>query len=187
MNFFRLLFNRNKKQSGFLRHHQKPVQSTLFDEALLQSKVNEISSSKYYERGLPLKDLVQGKTVLSTKSGTSGFMLFFADKTWIVSYLCEDQLTWQVREDNLPDELYSLMNSSEYGDGYKPLLIDKPYAKVICDISAEIAHAEGSTITTVSFGANCFNFCFPGGMELDTSIVPTAGGKKALRVFWEQW
>ena len=55
-------------------------------------------------------------------------------------------------------DLEELMNSPEYGNGYDPLLVDRPYANRVCDIQAEIANSHGKEITTLSFGERSFNF-----------------------------
>jgi hypothetical protein len=171
-----------------MEHNQKPteVQSSEFD-AVLQAKMKEISSSSYYEYISQLKQRVVGKTVLHTKAGTSGFILFFTDNDWIVAYIQSMKLFWEMGQGEFHKELQPLLNSSEYGNGFQPLSVNRPYAKRTCDIGAEIANSHGKEITSISIGERCFNFCFADGLELDTTIVPTSAEKYALRVFWEQW
>jgi hypothetical protein len=36
----------------------------------------------------------------------------------------------------------------------------------------------------LAHGEDSFNLCFPGGMELETMVVPDGEGRPALRVFW---
>lgn len=147
----------------------------------------ELSKTPYDEYLRPLYSQVVGKTVARTVPGTSGFMLTFSDASWVMVYLEEMQLHWRCEHGNVTEIPSDLINSSECGDGRNPIPANRPYAKENCDISAEISHATGKTITGLSIGSNCFNFCFPDGLELETSIVQTSEGKPALRVFWEQW
>ena len=171
-----------------MKHNQKPTQlQSSESDKILKAKMKEISSSSYYEYIVQLKQKVVGKTILRTSSGASGFVLFFADKDWIIVYLHNIKLRWEIGQREFPNEFQLLLNSPEYGDGFHPLPIDCPYAKHTCKISDEIANAIGKDITNISIGESCFNFCFANGMELDTTIVPTFSGKYALRVFWEQW
>ncbi len=171
-----------------MEHSEKPVhvQSSEFDE-VLQAKMKEISSSSYYEYVLQLKQWVVGKTIVHTEAGTSGFVLFFADNDWVITYLQDKKLHWQRGHGELRNELLPLLNSPEYGDGSQPLSVNLPYASQKCDLGAEIAKAHGKEITSIAIGEEDFNFCFPEGLELDANVVPIASGKYALRVFWEQW
>jgi len=171
-----------------MEHSEKPQQarSSEFDEKL-RSQMKAITSSSYYEYALQLKQWAVGKTVAHTQAGTSGFILFFTDNDWVIAYLQDRKLHWKCGQGEFRNELLPLLNSSEYGDGFQPLLVDLPYASRICDIGAEIANAHGKEITSIAIGEGNFNFCFSEGLELDTHFVPTASGKYALRVFWEQW
>jgi hypothetical protein len=156
-------------------------------ESNIDSKTQEIMRSSYYKEIIPLGDKVKGKIVVKTFAGTSGFALTFSDASRVIAYLENMQLHWQIGQGDISGNISSLLSSPEYGNGYQPIPIDKMYANEICDISKEIANAIGKKIQGLSIGGNCFNFCFPEGMELDTTIVPTKEGKNALRVFWEQW
>jgi hypothetical protein len=156
-------------------------------ESNIDLNTQEILGSSYYKEIFPLGDKVKGKIVVKTFAGTSGFGLTFSDASWVIAYLENMQLHWQIGQGDIPGNIFGLLNSPEYGNGYQPIPIDKMYANEICDINKEIANAVGKKIQGLSIGRNCFNFCFPEGMELDTTLVPTKEGKNALRVFWEQW
>lgn len=88
---------------------------------------------------------------------------------------------------DLTDGEFDALVGALQGDAAAPLDVDLPYADETCDLDEEIAHAHGQAITGLAYGADCFNFCFPRGMELETWLVPARDGRKALRVFWEQW
>lgn len=79
------------------------------------------------------------------------------------------------------------MHSSVYGDGTASLAMDVPYADESCDMALELSRAHSQCISALAFGEDCFNFCFPDGHELETTIISTGDGKIGLRVFWEQW
>ena len=149
--------------------------------------MKEILASSYYEDVLQLKQRVIGKTVSHTKSGTSGFVLFFTDNDWVVAYIQNMKLQWALGQGEFRKELAPLLNSSDYDDGFQPISVNLPYANRTCDIAAEIANAHGKEITGIAIGEEGFNFCFADGLELDTTIVPTSAAKYGLRVFWEQW
>jgi hypothetical protein len=187
MDFFKSLFGKSQKQTRSLRHGQRPEHGDVINDHILRAKMREIQSSSYFKYLSPLKELVAGKMVLSTEAGTSGFILFFTDRSWVVVYLVDMKLMWEVGTSEIQKDLLSRINSPEYGNGYQPLPLNQPYANESCDIKAELTNAIGRKIETIARGENCFNFCFPDGKELDTDIVPTAKGKYALRVFWEQW
>src|SRR5258706_2723870 len=169
------------------KHNQKPNKASEKHDALIKAKMESITASPYYQHNLSLKEKVVGKVVSKSITGTSGFALFFSDGDWVATYLQEMKLTWEMGNGEFREDLETLMNSREYGNGYDPLSVDRPYANQVCDLGAEIANSHGKEIATLSFGERSFNFCFPDGMELDTTIVPTIDKKYALRVFWEQW
>jgi hypothetical protein len=177
------------KKSSYNTHHLNPQRTPLSpeDEALVSDKLKEIMASQYSRYISSLRDKVVGKTVVQTTTGNSGFILSFSDTSWVIVYLEGMQLRWQYGKGSNFKTFEKYINSPEYGNGYDPIPINRMYANEICDIKVEIAHANGKEIKGLSIGANCFNFCFPDGMELDTSIVPTSEGMYALRVFWERW
>ena len=170
-----------------MRHYKKPYKASKEHEAIIEAKRKEIMASAYYQSILPLKEKVVGKIVSKSMAGTSGFVLFFSEGDWVVSFLQDMELHWKMGEGEIAQDLEALINSPQYGDGFRPLPVDRPYASQVCNISKEIANSHGKKIIGLSFGARCFNFGFPGGKELNATIVPTDENKNALRVFWEQW
>lgn len=171
------------------RHKTKPQNASVSPEleAMLTAKIGEIQESPYFSYALSLTDKVKGKAINHTVAGTSGFILHFSDSSWVAAYLEKAELRWRLGNNDSYKELSDLINSSEYGNGYNPLNVDVMYANEKCNIPAQLKNSHGKTVTGLSVGANCFNFCFPDGNELNTTIVPTSEGKVALRVFWEQF
>ena len=183
------LLRRIFRNSTSNKHLSKPKQPQLTPEyeEMLKEKIRELQESPYRQYILPLKVKVLGKTVTRTIAGTSGFILNFPDNTWVAVYLENLHLAWQFGQDELQDSLHELINSNQYGNGYKQLPENRMYASEICDIEKEIGNAHRKKIVGISIGENCFNFCFPKKMELNTTIVTTTEGQSALRVFWEQF
>jgi hypothetical protein len=150
-------------------------------------KFDRLGDSSYWQYLQPLQARVVGRTVLSSEAGNSGFTLFLDDSTWALVYLDGEMLQWMSGARQLSKEQQHLMHSSAYGDGTAPLTVDLPHTDESCDMAAELAHAHGQRINALAVGEDCFNFCFPGGHELETMIIRTNDGKTGLRVFWEQW
>jgi hypothetical protein len=148
--------------------------------------IRRIMGSGYYEDLQALAASVQGKVVATSRAGGSGFLLSFSDGSWVVSFL-EGILRYEVGEGEPPEVALDRLNSPACGDARQPLAVDLPYSNEPCDIAAEVAKSHGRPVTGLAFGERCFNFCFPGGWELDTMIVPDPSGRTALRVFFEQW
>ena len=170
-----------------MRHFRKPYKASKEHDALIEAKLKEIKASAYYQYILPLEEKVVGKIVSKSMAGTSGFVLFFSDGDWVASYLQDMKLNWKMGTGDIGQNLEALINSPQYGSGFRPLPVDRPHANQVCNISQEIANSHGKKIRGLSFGERCFNFGFPGGKELNATIVPTDENKNALRVFWEQW
>jgi hypothetical protein len=169
-----------------MKHDDKPQQA---DAPHPQSReaIQRILGSDYYRSLQPLLIAVRGRVVIGSQAGTSGFLLFLDNGSWAVSYLEEELLRYALGAGEPPREILNRLDSPEWGDARQPLVVDLPYSDQLCDIAAEVAKAHGLEITGLAFGERCFNFCFPGGWELDTMIVPDCSGKPALRVFFEQW
>jgi hypothetical protein len=147
-----------------------------------------IQSSNYFALIAPLKELVVGRRVTDSVCGHSGFLLKLDDGTWVMSFLTGEGLLWtRGPDDGSIGEQLNLMYSPEYGDGASPLSSQGPYSDGRCDLTGEVAKAHGQVIEKLAFGERTFNFCFPGGRELDTSTGTSQDGKLALRAFWEQW
>jgi hypothetical protein len=167
-----------------MKHHEKPERGE-HPEALAALK--RIQGSTYYEYVQPLVSAVRGKIVTGSLAGTSGFLLSFGDGSWAASYLEGHTLQYALGTGNPPPEITARLNSPEFGDASKPLQIDVPYAHESCNIASEVAKSHGQRVIGIAFGEECFNFCFPDGLELDTTIRQDCNGRKALRVFFEQW
>lgn len=182
-------FKKSKSERHDLRHDLKPQTSPVSSEieAMLAAKLLEVKESSYVQYLEPLPEKVVGKAVIDTFVGTSGFVLYFSDLSWVGVYLESKELHWLVGQGKIPEMMSSVINSPEYGNGHDPIQNSKMYASQICDIGTEVSHSKGQAVTGLSYGSNCFNFCFPNSKELDTSIVPTSDGRLGLRVFWEQW
>lgn len=166
------------------RHDDPPEPSTLTDAEL--APMLGFMNSEYYHYVEALNPAVKGKVVRSSEAGAGGFVLRFADETWVVVFLTDGRMRYTVGDGAVPEEVSRALHSTEAADGRAPLTVDLPYADETCDLAAALARCHGQAINGLAIGAQCFNFCFPGGYELGTMVVPTARGP-ALRVFWERW
>jgi hypothetical protein len=169
-----------------MRHDEKPQQADATHPDSREA-IGRILGSSYYRSLQELASAVHGKTVAGSRAGTSGFLLFFGDGSWVASYLAEDYLRYEMGEGEPPQGVLDRLESAACGDARQPLGNGLPYGNEPCDIAAEVAKSQGQTITGLAYGERCFNFCFPDGWELDTMIVPDRSGRTALRVFFEQW
>jgi hypothetical protein len=169
-----------------LEHDEKPRQAETPHPQSVEA-IRRIMGSGYYESLQALPDAVRRKVVTGSQAGTSGFLLFLDDGSWVVSYLEEGFLRYELGEGPLPQEILDRLDSPACGDARQPLTADLPYSDQPCDIAAEVAKAHGRKIIGPALGERCFNFCFPGGWELDTMVVPDRSGRTTLRVFFEQW
>ncbi len=169
-----------------MEHGQKPHQAEEPHPESLGA-IPRILGSGYYESLQALPPVVRGKVVTGSRAGASGLLLFLDDGSWVASYLEEGFLRYELGEGDPPREVLDRLDSPACGDARQPLAVDLPYSGQPCDIAAEEAKAHGQPITGLAFGERCFNFCFPGGWELDTMVVPDRSGRTALRVFFEQW
>jgi hypothetical protein len=149
--------------------------------------IRRILYSDYYPSLRPLLPAVKEKVVADSLAGTSGFVLCFKDGSWVASYLAGETLSYELGEGTPPEATLARLNNPAFGDASRPLTVDLPYANESCDIAAEVKKVHGRVIKGLTFGERTFNFRFPDGLELDTSIVPDPSGKIALRVFFEQW
>ena len=168
------------------KHGDKPETAAEVPSEVLAA-TQRILNSEYSRSLAPLVTFVRGKVVVGSTAGTSGFALRFTDGTWAASYLDGAGLAYAVGEGGPPGPLSDLLNSPEFGDASDPLRLDRPYSGERCDIVAEVAKCHGQRVTGLAQGEDCFNFCFPDGMELDTHLVHDREGRLSLRVFWEQW
>ena len=167
-------------------HDDAPRYGGDLADSELQETVGGIVGSDYWNYIQRLRPAVEGKLVRSSEAGTSGFLLRFEDETWVVTFLLSDYLVYMVGVGQPAEDVRQKMNAGGAADGAAPLTVDLPYAGEACDLAAELARCHGQAIEGFAIGAGTFNFCFPGGYELETMLLPTEHGS-ALRVFWEQW
>jgi hypothetical protein len=144
-------------------------------------------SSSYFQEIAPLYDLVVGRRVVDSEAGHSGFLLTLSDGRYVLCYLGAGKLRWDRGLCTPIAAGRAMMHSPHYGDGRPPLASDAMYANQVCDIAGEVAKSHGQVIEGLAYGEHTFNFCFPNGRELSTTIGTAQDGKPALRVFWEQW
>jgi len=166
-------------------HEQAPLHGEIPED--VRRKLEALASSEYMTYVRPLKDFVAGRAIVGSSAGHSGFTVDFHDGTYLVAYLHRDHLRWKQGVGRPTAAELALMASPEYGDGASPLDEDRIYASEPCDIAAEVQKARGQTVQTISIGEDTFNLAFPDDHELDAMIVKTREGRRALRVYWEQW
>jgi hypothetical protein len=174
-------------EKTLMKHDEEPVREEEELTPELAERAEGILQSEYARYIREMQPEILGKEVASSLAGSSGFLLFFSDGTWAASYLEGERLAYQLGSGTPPAEVIRALSSSEYGHASEPLAIDRPYAEEPCSIAEQVASCHGQPVVGLAFGADCFNFCFPEGWELDTMIVSDPEGRTALRVFWEQW
>ncbi|MGO8705394.1 MAG: hypothetical protein ACLQVA_16410 [Candidatus Brocadiia bacterium] len=167
-------------------HNDKPQRNNSPPSADLLGMVKRILSSDYpgFDE---LRSKVVGKTVVDSRAGRSGYLLYLHDGSWVLCFLQANRLEWVFGSCEPAPAQIELLDSREYGDGRLPLTYDFPYASQECNLAAEVAKSRGATIEGFAIGENTFNITFPDGHEIDATIVMDRDGKVALRVFWEQW
>ncbi len=169
-----------------MKHSEKPqIAIDLPDE--VKKKMQEISCAEYSKQLKNLIPLVKNRIVRKAIPGRTGFVLFLSDETWVITFLESEILLWDHGSGRIPPEKLKKIENPQFGDGYEKLNEDLPYSNEICDISKEIENCIDQEILGLAIGLDCFNFCFPQKMELETMIMPGTDGKNCLRVFWEQW
>jgi hypothetical protein len=169
-----------------MEHHKEPHKDKELPKELL-SLVEKVMHSPYVSAIQKQVNEIKGRVVESTVGGTSGYLLTLRDGSFVIIHLSGDKMDIHSGRGTPREEEMALINSKDCGDASGPLAVNLPYADESCSISHEVSQCRGMAIEGVSLGENTFNLCFPEGWELDASIVPDPKGKKALRVFWEQW
>ncbi len=169
-----------------MKHSDRPKKGDLFPSEL-QQRAESLFQGDYFEYLQPLQASVVGKTVVSSQAGTSGFLLSFGDDTWVAAYLSGGRLEFELGHGTPQTLTLDRLSSQQAGDASKPLGHDYPYGWEPCDIGGEVLRSHGQPVVGLAYGKDCFNFCFPNGVELDTNVVKDPQGRTALRVFWEQW
>lgn len=166
-------------------HDQKPIIQSLSPE--FQNKIEEITKTTYYQLVKQLGEQINGKVVVGSMAGHTGYFLHFKDKSWLLCYLDREQLDWIIGDGREPtsQELSRLQNRA-YLNGQEPLNINLPYADEENNIFLATLKTHGKVITGVSIGPNDFGICFPNGKELEAHVF-LSDSNLVLRVFWEQW
>ena len=133
-----------------------------------QAAADRIVASTYYAYVEKLFPLVNGKTVVDSMVGGSGFVLFFDDQTWVQAYIARNQIRWDTGNGLVPKRQLARL-TAPHGSQHiaSP---DDPYAEENCDVKTEISKSHGKRITGLARGESSFNFCFPHKMELETYI-----------------
>jgi hypothetical protein len=170
-----------------MRHDEKPQNANNLSEQEFQNMLSKVMNSPYSKYVKEKTQGIEGKTVISSLSGCSGYILLFKDDSYLVCYLKVDKLDLAWGSGKVENSFMEIINSFQFGDASKPLSVDLPYGNEPCDLSNEVNKTHGQTVTGIAIGERTFNICFAEGMELDAMIVPDLNGKDSLRVFWEQW
>ncbi len=170
-----------------MRHSDRPQRRAGRDEGAIKTKIADILASPYVASVRPLDAKVRGKTIRTSQAGRAGYILYFSDGTFLLAYLADSELRWKAGpgEPSPADAL--LIHSPVLPDVSGPQRADRPYAAEKNDIAAEVAKARGQMVKGIAYGEDTFNLVFPDGHEMDAALIPSADGRKGLRVFWEQW
>ena len=177
--------------------------------AQLLAQRESVMGSAYTARIKELRPLVVGKRVVGTAAGRAGFALRFEDGSWAAACLAEDVLDWKAGAATSERALRALVDGVEArglwtrlwrrlaslgatqaqpADVSRPLAGQaNPFFAESVEVEAEVAHAIGHTVTALSYGADCFNFCFEDGHELETFVARLPDGRCGYRVHWTQW
>jgi len=169
-----------------MKHSEKP-QTAAEMPADFAKQLAALKSSPYYAETRALVPHVRGKTVHETDAGHSGYIVRFDDNTYVVVFLRDGFLRWTVGTGVPTMEHSNLVRSPSEPNLSGPTAADRPYASEANDIRSEVAKCRGKKAEGLSYGEDTFNLTFPGGMELEAMLLPSAGGVKGLRVYWEQW
>jgi hypothetical protein len=181
--------------TSLFKVHQKPKSEVGDDKQQFQTPAeaafhaievtNELMTSIYDQQVLPLKEKLVGKIVSKSMVGSTGYVIFFLDGSWIAAYMHEMTLEWKMGEGELSTEIETLLNSFENQNNIFPLPIDK-----INDISVDVANAYGKEIVSISsgkiHGINYIKFSFPDRGELFTIIVERRENKYSYNIFWKE-
>jgi hypothetical protein len=177
--------NKNAR-SPEMTHDEKPQQSTGKNKDI-EAEVAEIMASSYVESVRPLNGKLQDRVIRTSQGGRTGYILWFDDGSYLVAYLADSQLRWKVGTGDPSPVDASLIHSPQHPDVSGPQKVERPYADEKSDIASEVAKAHGKTVKGIAVGKDTFNLCFSDGHEIDATLMPSADGRKGLRVFWEQW
>lgn len=166
-------------------HDAPPRSGTLSSQEVL-AQLGQVPAD-YRDTLRRLAQSLRGKVVAGSRGGHSGYLLRFTDGTSALAFVQGTRLELEVlTQAPSPAEL-ALLAQADVPDGSAPSAANLPNASQPCSIVDEIARSHGQPVTGIAVGSDCFSLCFPEGRELEALFVPGAGGRPALRVFWEQW
>jgi hypothetical protein len=153
--------------SGGSTHGTAPTIGTVPDDVL--QAVNARRQSEYSIGVKHLGDQLRGRVVTESIGGHSGYLLRFADGTWVAVWLepSLSRMAHSIGAGDPPAEVVALLSNPVVASASAPLDMDLPYASEDNDISAEARHTHGKPITGVAIGEQDFSLCFPGDMELE--------------------
>lgn len=165
-------------------HDDLPEKGELSEQEL--AEMFAALSNPRCDRLRDLSRALRGKQVEGTECGNSGFLLRFADSTWLIAYMSGAVMEAEYGTGPADDSALERIAQNDYGSASQPLQAYLPYASEHCDCAAELRKCIGKIVTGLAIGPNSFNVCFPENRELDVTIVPV-GDQLGYRVFWEQW
>jgi hypothetical protein len=166
----------------------EPERGTLPDDVLFEAALQDLDST-YTAHIQDLGEQLDGRVVADSSGGHSGYLLRLTDGGYVAVWLDSDlsRMEFSTGVGDPPADPIGLLSNPTIPAASAPLDVDLPYANEPNDISGEARRTHGQPITGVAVGARTFSLCFPSGMELEGTVVPTADGRLALRVFYEQW
>ncbi len=156
-----------------------------FGEA--QEIVDRVRESPYFQHVRRLADRVSGKQVDSSSAGRSGFLLRFADDTWVTCYVADEQVQWAGGPGEPSDSDLAVIEPDPAGAPSTQIGEDRAQVGAPCNIAAQVCQSHGKTVTRVGIGDDCFSLCFPDGCELAMTIALDENGRPSLRIAWEEW
>lgn len=167
--------------------HSEPPQIDKKLSTDIQAFIKEIEESDYYKNLLELKSFVKNRTVISSKTGSSGFILYLDNDTWVAAFRDNKIIGHAMGTKKDKTKALQFIQSNKYVNATEPVLENIPYANNICNIPYEVSKSHGKILSSLAVGKNSFNFAFEDGHELDFKLLHNKYGQPAIRVFWEQW
>lgn len=166
-------------------HDSKPLRTSMSPEEVRTTL--EKMPAEYRARLVKATRSLNHKVVQESRAGKSGYALSFADGSAAVVFVNGDQLDVRVSDRAPGEEDLTLIDQADAPDGAAPSDAALPYASAPFSLRDEVARSHGHAVTGIAVGEDTFNFCFDDGHELEAMFVPSRAGRRALRVFWEQW
>ena len=115
-----------------MRHDDKPQEASELPPEVKEA-MERLANSEYSRYAEKLRPLVEGKTVLGSEAGPSGFVLFLNDGSWVEAFLLDGHLRWTAGTGQPADQQKQLLSSPSCGNGREKLPVDLPYAEEPCD------------------------------------------------------